>query len=184
MCFDAIRWAMNQRDLTAPQKWTLVAFANYASRQHWNAWPSYAALVELTGLNRKTIVASVAHLRDNDLILDTGARKGRRVVVYRVWQGERRAKPRKSESPENGTFKRSESPENGTFKSTRKSQKRTQKVPKTGRGTNQEPVNSESASRRALAMTGNPEISQADREKINRVKRELEKEMQKGATAL
>ena len=94
-------------------KFVLLALAEHANK-HGNAWPSITTIARSTGLDRKTVVDSIAALADRELIKSAGMAKGKtgRVPIYRVLPN----------GPENGTisadlmvpFSTPNGPENGT----------------------------------------------------------------------
>lgn len=84
MSFDALSWAAKCKPGSAPQKLVLLALAECAQRDNNLAFPSIAALVEFSSLNRKTVIAALASLEEGNFITDTGERMGRtkQVKVY------------------------------------------------------------------------------------------------------
>ena len=84
MSFDALSWAAKCKPGSAPQKLVLLALAECAQRGTNLAFPSIAALVEFSSLNRKTVIAALASLEESGLIEDTQERVGRtkQVKVY------------------------------------------------------------------------------------------------------
>lgn len=107
MSVEAISWAFQQEISHSSAKFILVALADCASNESWEAHPSTAHLARATGQDRKTVLTNLKRLRDLGFIEDTGTRKGAtgQVVVYRinragngtVKQGQKR-KPLKRES--------------------------------------------------------------------------------------
>jgi pyocin large subunit-like protein len=86
MSWQACRWAAGQRMARPAEKLVLWALAEHASEDSGTCWPSLAAVVEFTGLDRKTVIGALAALTGAGLIADTGERKGRtqQVKVYRL----------------------------------------------------------------------------------------------------
>lgn len=89
MSLEAITWAIKQPVPKSSAKFVLVMLSNLASpdpRGNVIAWPSIAYLSETTALDRKTVLASLALLREAGLIEDMGDRVGKTssVVVYRI----------------------------------------------------------------------------------------------------
>jgi hypothetical protein len=86
--YDAIRWAMEQAVEPALTKFLLVAMADCVNAEAGGmvCWPSYAYLARRTGMNTKTVEASIYRLRNEGFIADTGRRAGDtgKVVVYRL----------------------------------------------------------------------------------------------------
>jgi pyocin large subunit-like protein len=112
--YDAIRWAMEQAVEPALTKFLLVAMADCVNAEAGEmvCWPSYAFLARRTGMNTKTVEASVYRLRQEGFIADTGRRAGDtgKVVVYRLNAPETGViKPGPQSSDANGTR-----PQNGT----------------------------------------------------------------------
>lgn len=141
MSFEAIRWALAQPIRQSSAKFVLVALANNAD-ENMSAWPSIQSVADVTGQDRKTVIANLARLIELGYVEDTGARKGGtgQVIVYRL------------KSPENGTVKESQkrnSSENGTVPNfltnspvfpCEQSRFSLETVPKTVHGTYQEPI--------------------------------------------
>lgn len=84
----ALGWAWKQPVPMAAAKFVLVAFADQTTSDL--AFMSLAAISDMTGLDRKTVVASIARLIEWGLIEDTGERRGRtgQIPVYRMMLGE------------------------------------------------------------------------------------------------
>jgi len=83
----ALTWAFKQSSLPASARFVLVAFANCANdKQRGDTYPSVRQLHEMTGLNRKTILAAVQMLVTRGFLSDTGRRKGRtkQVKVFHI----------------------------------------------------------------------------------------------------
>lgn len=88
MSFDAIRWALEQPIAPAMTKFLLVAMADCVNAEAGEmvCWPSYAFISRRTGMNTKTVEASVSRLKELGYLVDTGRRAGDtgKVVVYRL----------------------------------------------------------------------------------------------------
>lgn len=88
MSFDAIRWAYEQPVKPALTKFVLLTMANCVNAEAgtWEFYASYRHIAERTGMNQKTVEASVTHLKQQGYIVDTGRRAGDtgKVVVYRL----------------------------------------------------------------------------------------------------
>lgn len=89
MSLEAITWAIKQPVPRPTAKFVLVMLANLAApdrRGDVVAWPSIKYLRNSTGLDRKTVQASLILLREAGLIEDAGERVGRTgsVIVYRL----------------------------------------------------------------------------------------------------
>lgn len=72
-----MQWAMQQHVRPASHKFVLVALANYADKESCLAWPTVAELVEVTGLDRKTVLPAIDQLCKGGYVTDTGVRRGR-----------------------------------------------------------------------------------------------------------
>lgn len=91
MSLDALSWgfaqqiAKNSRASQAACKLVLLSLCDRAN-EAFECFPSITRLEYDTQLNRKTINAALAHLREAGLIVDTGLRRGRtqKVIVYRL----------------------------------------------------------------------------------------------------
>jgi hypothetical protein len=79
---------MEQTIKPALSKFILVAMADCINSEAGETvcWPSYAFLARRTGMNCKTVEASIHQLKTERFIVDTGRRAGdtRKVVVYRL----------------------------------------------------------------------------------------------------
>ena len=86
MSSEALAWAFKQDVKPSSAKFVLVAMAECAHYQTGKIFPSIAHLADITGLNRKTIIASVAALENDGYISDTGERAGftGQIKVYRA----------------------------------------------------------------------------------------------------
>lgn len=84
MSSEALAWAFRQNVKSSSVKFTLVALCECANYRTGRITPSIEHLVEITGQNRKTIIANVAELERLGLIVDTGERTGRtkQIKVY------------------------------------------------------------------------------------------------------
>lgn len=88
----AIRWALAQRVKPSTAHHLLMVLAAHGDGETGDdIFPSIATLVDLTGMNRKTVRAAFARLTDDEkgkvpLLVDTGRRAGRTasVPVYRL----------------------------------------------------------------------------------------------------
>lgn len=117
MSIEALNWAFKQKIKPSSLKFVLVAMCDYAS-ENGEAFPSIETLSKKTSQDRKTVIKNVEKLRDLNVLLDTGYRRGstNQVVVYKILYGE------DLNSTENGTvpFLLSKSPKNGTAKESQK----------------------------------------------------------------
>lgn len=88
MSYEVVRWAMEQAIKPALSKFVLVTMADCVNAESGEAvcWPSYGFLARRTGMNTKTVEASIHQLKTERFIVDTGRRAGdtRKVVVYRL----------------------------------------------------------------------------------------------------
>ncbi len=84
MSWQATCWARQQQYDRPVDKLVMWAMAD-AVREEELCFLSLAAIVEFTGLDRKTIIAAQARLKDR-LIVDTGERRGatRQIIVWRL----------------------------------------------------------------------------------------------------
>ena len=84
MSSEALAWAFKQDAKPSSAKFVLVAMAECAHYQTGKIFPSVKHLVEITGLNRKTIISSIDALEKAGFIRDTGERAGKtaQVKVY------------------------------------------------------------------------------------------------------
>lgn len=80
-----LSWVFSAPVPKATYKLTLLALADCANDEGY-CWPSIAALLTKTSLNRKTVVSALSWLRERGVLVDTGERKGvtDSVVVYKV----------------------------------------------------------------------------------------------------
>jgi hypothetical protein len=86
MSFDALAWAAKQNTGSSATKLVLLGLAECASRPDALAFPSLAALVEFSSLDRKTVVSALDRLEAAGYISDTGRKAGRsmRIKVYQL----------------------------------------------------------------------------------------------------
>lgn len=86
MSFDALAWAAKCNPGTAAKKLVLLGLAECAGREDCASFPSLAALVEFSSLNRKTVIAALDALASDGFISETGERTGRtgQIKVYRL----------------------------------------------------------------------------------------------------
>lgn len=86
MSFDALAWAAKQNTGSSATKLVLLGLAECASRPDALAFPSTAALVEFSSLDRKTVVKALDALEQAGLVADTGKRMGQtgQIKVYRL----------------------------------------------------------------------------------------------------
>lgn len=86
MSFDALAWAAKASGLRPAEKLVLLGLAECADRHTCEAHPSVAALIEFSGLNRKTVIAALDALALASLIAETGELVGRtrQIKVYRL----------------------------------------------------------------------------------------------------
>lgn len=84
MSSEALSWAFKQTVKPSGAKFTLVAMCECANYKTGRITPSIAHLEEITGQNRKTIIAHIAQLEAQGFIRDTGERTGRtkQIKVY------------------------------------------------------------------------------------------------------
>lgn len=86
MSFDALAWAARQNTGSAGTKLVLLGLAECAHRETAEAYPSIAALVEFSSMDRKSVIANLNRLEAGGFITDSGKREGRtkQVKVYRL----------------------------------------------------------------------------------------------------
>jgi hypothetical protein len=75
--FQAFAWAVKTHPGSAADKLVLLGLADRHNTEHDAAYPSAAWLVEFSGLDRKTVLASLGRLQSSGLIEDTGKRVGK-----------------------------------------------------------------------------------------------------------
>lgn len=144
MSIQAINHALTISVGKSTDKLVFFCLANHAD-EYGVCYPSNAALVGETELNRKTIIASLQSLVAGGFIQDTGHRKGatKQIIVYQI---DFTVKCRQN-NPKNGTVKESQkrnSPKNGTvpnldIKSPKNGHKESQKRDTEPSGTIKEP---------------------------------------------
>lgn len=106
MSSEALSWAFRQECKSSSVKFTLVALCECANFKTGRITPSIAHIAEITGQNRKTIIANLAILEAEGFIRDTGERCGRTGQI-KVYQAETETVPKaersqKRNSSENG----------------------------------------------------------------------------------
>lgn len=86
MSSEALAWAFKQDVKPSGAKFTLVALCECANYKTGRITPSIAHLVEITGQNRKSIIAHLAQLEAQGFIRDTGERTGltKQIKVYQA----------------------------------------------------------------------------------------------------
>ncbi len=89
MSSEALAWAFKQDVKPSGAKFTLVALCECANYKTGRITPSIAHLVEITGQNRKSIIAHIDQLERQGFIADTGERTGRtmQIKVYEAHLG-------------------------------------------------------------------------------------------------
>jgi len=115
MSFDALAWAAKAKGIRPAEKLVLLGLAECASREGGLAFPSIAALIDFSGLNRKTVIGALSTLVERGLIAETGDTVGKtsQIKVYRLIM-ERVPKKEPLDSPENGTLSAKESQKRDT----------------------------------------------------------------------
>lgn len=90
MSMEALTWARKQRVGNSRAKAVFMALADFAS-EDFCAFPSIAAVVEYTELDRKTIIKQIECLIAAGFVVDTNERRGstRQIPVYRLQSPER-----------------------------------------------------------------------------------------------
>lgn len=86
MSSEALAWAFKQDVKPSAVKFTLIALCECANYKTGAIHPSIAHIEEITGQNRKTIIANIAKLEERGFIQDTGQRIGqtKQIKVYRT----------------------------------------------------------------------------------------------------
>jgi hypothetical protein len=86
MSFDALAWAARQNTGSSGTKLVLLGLAECADRAHNLAFPSVAALVEFSSLDRKSVMSNLDKLEAAGIITDTGRRVGatKQIKVYQL----------------------------------------------------------------------------------------------------
>lgn len=89
MSSEALAWAFKVNVKPSAVKFTLIALCECANYKTGKIFPSIEHLAEITGQDRKTIIANVAKLEAMGLIRDTGERGGRtkQIKVYEAALG-------------------------------------------------------------------------------------------------
>lgn len=89
MSSEALAWAFKQDVKPSGAKFTLVALCECANYKTGRITPSIAHLVEITGQNRKSIIAHIDLLERAGFITDTGERVGqtKQIKVYQPHLG-------------------------------------------------------------------------------------------------
>lgn len=104
MSFDALAWAAKQNTGSSATKLVLLGLAECASRPDALAFPSLAALVEFSSLDRKTVVSALDRLEAGGLITDTGNKMGRTKTI-KVYQLKMEAVPKTEPSQKRNSSK-------------------------------------------------------------------------------
>lgn len=81
MSSEALAWAFKQNVKPSGAKFTLIALCECANYKTGRITPSIAHLEEITGQNRKSIIAHIDQLVTQGFILDTGERCGRTMQI-------------------------------------------------------------------------------------------------------
>lgn len=89
MSSEALAWAFKVNVKPSAVKFTLIALCECANYKTGKIFPSIEHLTEITGQDRKTIIANIAKLEAAGLIRDTGERGGRtkQIKVYEAALG-------------------------------------------------------------------------------------------------
>lgn len=89
MSSEALAWAFKQECKSSSAKFTLVALCECANYKTGRIYPSVAHIAEITGQNRKTIIANIAELERLGFVSDTGERMGatKQIKVYQASLG-------------------------------------------------------------------------------------------------
>jgi len=89
MSSEALAWAFKVDVKPSSLKFTLVALCECANYQTGRIHPSIAHISEITGQNRKTVIANIAALEAKGLIVATGEKSGRtnQINVYEARLG-------------------------------------------------------------------------------------------------
>lgn len=86
MSWKAVKWAYEQRGMSAPQKSVLVALAFHFNEKEHCAWPSWPKLAEETDMERTTIWRATRALeKELGLILIEERRDGGRQTSNRYY---------------------------------------------------------------------------------------------------
>jgi pyocin large subunit-like protein len=115
MSFDALAWAAKAKGIRPAEKLVLLGLAECASRDGGLAFPSIAAMIEFSGLNRKTVIGALSTLVERGLIAETGDTVGKtaQIKVYRLVM-ERVPETEPLDNPKNGTVTRKQSQKRDT----------------------------------------------------------------------
>ena len=100
---EALTWAGQQRTYRPADRLVLLEYAFHANHKTFMAFPSVATIADRSGLDRKTIMASVARLAYAGLLEDTGRKAGKsgRVTIYRLAvKGVKKPAPNPKAEPE------------------------------------------------------------------------------------
>lgn len=86
MSSEALAWAFKQRIKPSSVKFTLVALCECANYQTGRIFPSLVHLCQITGQDRKTIIANIGKLIEGGWIVETGERVGStgQIKVYQA----------------------------------------------------------------------------------------------------
>lgn len=84
MSLKALTWAIEQKVYSSPQKFVLVALANFANEEN-HAYPSVSTICGITMQKDETVRSALAALAEQGFISDTGQRYGHTQQV-KVWQ--------------------------------------------------------------------------------------------------
>lgn len=86
MSSEALAWAFKLNVKPSSLKFTLIALCECANYQTGRITPSVAHISQITGQDRKTVMANVAELERRNLIKDTGQKVGRtgQIKVFEV----------------------------------------------------------------------------------------------------
>ena len=89
MSSEGLAWAFKQDVKPSGAKFTLVALCECANYKTGRIMPSIAYLAEITGQDRKSIIAHIAQLEQQGFIADTGERVGqtKQIKVYEAHLG-------------------------------------------------------------------------------------------------
>lgn len=113
MSFDALAWAAKQNTGSSGTKLVLLGLAECADRSHALAFPSVAALVEFSSLDRKSVIGNLTKLEESGFIRDTGRKVGKTGQI-KVYQLIIETVPEKVSQKRNSSDFSGNSPKNGT----------------------------------------------------------------------
>lgn len=168
MSSSALAWAFDQAIKRSSTKLLLLAIADCANSETFNAFPSYAYLVDVTGQNRKTVLQNIKRLIESGYIYDTGSRTGRtdQIIIYQLLQpldapltqaairrikrlkgkiGNRPKNGPASEEAQKGTETDPKTDDNGPENGQKEARKRDTEPRGTKKGTDKEPETASSA---------------------------------------